>query len=333
VDPVQFETGIDAALLAGATRLRLVACGTSYHAALMGRHFLEHWARIPTEAVIASELRERPLLDEPGLTYIGVSQSGETLDTLEALRHVHKQGFPILAVTNVQGSSLTRLADETILTRVGPEVGVAATKTLLGQVTTLAILALELAQARKTLDEPTLERLAHELRRLPRVLEETLGREQELGVMARQLAQAEDLFFLGRGVHVATAYEAALKFKEITYNHAEGFGSAELKHGPFALLSPETPCVFFVPAGEGRQKVLGNMVEVAARNAKVYAIVQGETADLEGIVDGYVKVAGGDVVGPLAMSLAGQLLAYHAAVGLDRSVDMPRNLAKSVTVE
>jgi glutamine---fructose-6-phosphate transaminase (isomerizing) len=333
LDPVAFETGCDPALLASVKRIRLVACGTSYHAALMGRHFLEQWARIPCEAVIASELRERPLLDEDGVLYIGVSQSGETLDTMEALRFVQKEGYPILAVTNVQGSSVTRLADQTILTRVGPEVGVAATKTLLGQVATLAVLALQLAQMRKTLDGAKLEQLAHDLSRLSRVLEETLQKEKELAEMAALLAEAKDLFFLGRGVHVATAYEAALKFKEITYHHAEGFGSAELKHGPFALLSATTPCVFFVPAGEGRAKVLSNMIEVAARGSKVYAVVQGETLDLEGIADGFVRVPGGDEVGPLAMSLAGQLLSYHAAVGLERSVDMPRNLAKSVTVE
>lgn len=333
LDPVHVESGIFPGFLAGVKRIRLVACGTSYHAALMGRHYLENWARIPCEVTIASELRERPLLHEDGLLYIGVSQSGETLDTMEALRFVKKEGYPILAVSNVQGSSITRLADHTMLTRVGPEVGVAATKTLLGQVASLAVLALEIAQTRETLDGATIERLAHDLARLPRVLEETLGREEELAALGQVLARSQDLFFLGRGVHVATAYEAALKFKEITYRHAEGFGSAELKHGPFALLSAETPCVFFVPAGDGRAKVISNMIEVAARGAPVYALVQGETVDLEGIVDGMTRVPGGDVVGPAALSLAGQMLAYHAAVRLECSIDMPRNLAKSVTVE
>ena len=294
----------------------------------------EHWAQIPCEAVIASDLRERPVLDEPGMLYIGVSQSGETLDTLEALRHVAAQGYPILAVTNVQGSSLQRMADETILTRVGPEVGVAATKTLLGQVASMAVLALQLAQQRKTLGPTELDRLSHEVSRLPRVLAEVLEREAEFKAIGAKLATASDLFFLGRGVHVATAYEAALKFKEITYRHAEGFGSAELKHGPFALLSTATPCVFFVPSeGPDRAKVVSNMVEVAARGAPVYALVAGVDLDVEGIADVIAHVPSADSVSCLSMSLAGQLIAYHAAAGLGLSVDMPRNLAKSVTVE
>ncbi|HET6399480.1 MAG TPA: glutamine--fructose-6-phosphate transaminase (isomerizing) [Candidatus Thermoplasmatota archaeon] len=333
-DPLRFDAGVTPALLASVRRIRLVACGTSYHAALMARHYLEHWARIPTEAIIASDLRERPVLDEPGMLYIGVSQSGETLDTLEALRHVAAEGYPVLAVTNVQGSSLQRMADETVLTRVGPEVGVAATKTLLGQVATLAVLALQIAQERQTLDPTTLDRLGHELSRLPRVLSEVLEKEEELKALGQKLAKSRDLFFLGRGVHVATAYEAALKFKEITYRHAEGFGSAELKHGPFALLSEETPCVFFVPEDhKERSKVVSNMVEVAARGAPVYAISLGPSADIQGIADTVVELKGGSAKAALVFSLAGQVLSYYAASALGANIDMPRNLAKSVTVE
>ncbi|MHB8632541.1 MAG: glutamine--fructose-6-phosphate transaminase (isomerizing) [Thermoplasmatota archaeon] len=333
-DPVRIETGVPPTFFAKVSRVRIVGCGTSYHAALMGRHFFEDWAGLPCEALVASDLRERSAASEPGTLFVAVSQSGETLDTLEAVKPIVARGLPVLAITNVEGSTLSRLANHTILTRVGPEVGVAATKTLLGQVATLALTALAVGQQRRHIDGRRLEASARDLQRLPRVAEEATQAEPALRRMGERLAKSSDLFFLGHGLHVATALEAALKFKEISYLHAEGFGAAELKHGPFALLSASTPCIFFVPAGPGRARVISSMIEVAARGAPTFAIAQESGTDLEGIADEVVVVPGESAVSAaISFALAGQLVAYHAAAALDRSIDMPRNLAKSVTVE
>ncbi len=330
-DPLRIETGAGA-LLKGVKRIRIVGSGTSHHAAMMGVHFFEQWAGIPSQAILASELRDRLLPTEPGLLTIAVSQSGETFDTLEAIRHVESQGVPVLAITNHQGSTLQRMADGTVLTRVGPEVGVAATKTLLGQIATLALLALETGLQTRHLPPSRLAALAAELERMPRTMEAVLLKEPELRELARKLAGAKSLFFLGRGIHVATALEAALKFKEITYLHAEGFGAGELKHGTFALLDDKTPCVFFVPA-HGATKALTTVFEVSARGAPCHVILQDAAGDLEGPAETIVRLPVTDVLlASMPMSLAGQLLAYHAAAGLGRPVDRPRNLAKSVTV-
>ncbi len=332
-DAQEARTGIARDFLDKAKRIRLVACGTSYNASQMGRAFLETWAGIPAEAVVASELRDRPLTAGE-LFYIGVSQSGETLDTLEALRRVQPRGDPILGISNVQGSSLQRLADETILTRVGPEVGVAATKTLLGQSMTLAVLALELALQRNTLSADAASELMSQLARMPRTVEEILGNEESYRQLGLELSRAKSLFFLGRGIHVATACEAALKFKEITYLHAEGFGAAELKHGPFALLDRNTPCIFFLPTGEMYDRTISAVFEVKARGAPVHVFTQGPREDLDGIADTVLPIPATDpLLAAIPFSVAGQLLSYHAALALGREIDRPRNLAKSVTVE
>ncbi|HJQ93519.1 MAG TPA: glutamine--fructose-6-phosphate transaminase (isomerizing) [Candidatus Thermoplasmatota archaeon] len=333
LEPLTIETGVRP-ILEGVRRVRLLACGTSYHASLMGAYFIEQWAGIPAEAIVASEVRDRLLPVDDGTLYIGVSQSGETHDTLDALRHVRGQGFPILAITNVQGSTLQRMADATMLIRVGPEVGVAATKTLLGQACTLAILALRLAQQTRSLPPIRIAALARELEHLPRTLSQVLRLEPQLKVLGERLAKHRSLFFLGRGIHVATALEAALKFKEITYAHAEGFGAAELKHGPFALLDAETPCVFFLAPGPAYARTLSSIFEVQARGAPCHVLVSGEVTDLEGSIASVTRLPTGDpMLAALTFSLAGQLIAYHAAAVLGRSIDMPRNLAKSVTVE
>ncbi|MFA5945131.1 MAG: glutamine--fructose-6-phosphate transaminase (isomerizing), partial [Candidatus Thermoplasmatota archaeon] len=333
LEPLTIETGVSP-ILAGVKRVRLVACGTSYHASLMGAHFIEQWAGIPAEALVASEVRDRLLPVDDGTLYIGVSQSGETHDTLDALRHVRGQGFPILAVTNVQGSTLQRMADATMLIRVGPEVGVAATKTLLGQACTLAILALRLAQQTRALPPLRISALARELEHLPRTLSQILHLEPQLKALGQRLAKHRSLFFLGRGIHVATALEAALKFKEITYAHAEGFGAAELKHGPFALLDAETPCVFFLAPGPAYAKTLSSIFEVQARGAPCHVIALGPVTELEGSIASVTSLPVCDSqLAALPFSLVGQLISYYAASTLGRSIDMPRNLAKSVTVE
>lgn len=333
LEPLNIETGVSA-ILKDVRRIRLVAAGTSLHASMMGAHFVEQWAGIPAEAMLASELRDRLLPVDDGTLYIGVSQSGETHDTLDALRHVRAQGFPVLAVTNVQGSTLQRIADGSMLIRVGPEVGVAATKTLLGQACTLAILALRLAQQTRSMPPTRIAALARELEHLPRTLSQVLRMEAQLKALGETLSRHRSLFFLGRGVHLATALEAALKFKEITYLHAEGFGAAELKHGPFALLDSDTPCIFFLARGAAYARTLSSIFEVQARGAPCHVIAQGDTPELEGSIASLTVLPTGDPsLAALPFSLAGQLVAYHAAAKLGRSIDMPRNLAKSVTVE
>jgi glucosamine--fructose-6-phosphate aminotransferase (isomerizing) len=333
LEPLTIETGVRP-ILEGVKRIRLVACGTSYHASLMGAHLIEQWAGLPTEALIASEVRDRFLPVDDGTLYIGVSQSGETHDTLDALRHVRGQGFPILAITNVQGSTLQRMADATMLIRVGPEVGVAATKTLLGQACTLAILALRLAQQTRSMPSMRIAALARELEHLPRTLAQVLRLEPQFKALGERLSKHRSLFFLGRGIHVATALEAALKFKEITYQHAEGFGAAELKHGPFALLDTDTPCVFFLSPGPAYGRTLSSIFEVQARGAPCHVIAQGQVPELEGSIASVTNLPTGDpLLAALPFSLAGQPIAYHAASALGRAIDMPRNLAKSVTVE
>ncbi|MFO1535984.1 MAG: glutamine--fructose-6-phosphate transaminase (isomerizing) [Thermoplasmatota archaeon] len=337
LDPLRIDLDLAPGLLARVRRVRLVGCGTSLHAALLGRHFIEAWAGIPAEAVPASEVRDRPILDTEGTLYVGVSQSGETYDTLEAMRHIQGAGLPVLAITNVQGSSLQRMADDTLLLRVGPEVGVAATKTFLGQAATLAMLALALALRTRQLPQHRLLEIARELDRLPRTLEGVLGRDGDLKALARRLTDGNagpSLFFLGRGVHVATALEAALKFKEITYRHAEGFGAADLKHGPFALLDERTPCLFFESSGSAKGPLWSSVVEVQARGAPCHVIAQSVPDELVGAMDSVLQVpATEQSLAALSFSLAGQLLAYHAAAALGRPIDRPRNLVKSVTVE
>ncbi len=332
--PLHIDTGLDATMLDSIRRVRLVACGTSHHAALMGQHFLEAWAGIPTEVHVASDVRERPFLDEDGILYIGISQSGETLDTLEALRFATRRGYPLVAITNVQGSSLYRLADQAMLTRVGPEIGVAATKTLIGQVTCLALLALQWGQRNHHLPLERLRDVVAHLEHLPRVAEAVLESDEAWQAIGHDLARQRDLFFLGRGIHVATALEAALKFKEITYLHAEGFGAAELKHGPFALLAPETPCLFFLTKGDRR--TVGNILEVQARGAPCYLVAQPSEVlqDLAGSVEAVQTVPDThELLATIPFAIAGQLISYHAAAALGRDIDKPRNLAKSVTVE
>ncbi|HUR62107.1 MAG TPA: glutamine--fructose-6-phosphate transaminase (isomerizing) [Candidatus Thermoplasmatota archaeon] len=334
LEPLSVDLDIDPQLLGRVRRIRLVGCGTSLHAAIMGRHFIESWAGIAAEAIPASEIKDRPILDAEGTLYVGVSQSGETYDTLEAMRHIQGAGLPVLAITNVQGSSLHRMADDTILLRVGPEVGVAATKTFLGQAAVLALLALGLALRTRQLPQHRLLEIARELDHLPRVLDGVLGKDKDIKELAGRLTGGHSLFFLGRGVHVATALEAALKFKEITYRHAEGFGAADLKHGPFALLDERTPCIFFESTGSAKGPIWSSVVEVQARGAPSHVIAQGVPDELLGAMDSVFQAPATEPsLAALSFSLAGQLLAYHAAALLGRPIDRPRNLAKSVTVE
>lgn len=333
-DPLTIDCGFPLAAWGKAQRVKLVGCGTSYHAALLGAWFLETWAGIPAQAFVASDLRDRPAIEEAGTLYVGISQSGETLDTLEALRGQIQLGHPVLAITNVQGSSLERIASGASYTRVGPEVGVAATKTFVGQVTLLATWALQWGLQNGHLQHHEASVLAEQLDRMPRTIDAILEREREFEDLGQRLAGHQDIFFLGHAGQLATALEAALKFKEITYLHAEGFGAAELKHGPFALLDEQTPCVFFLPQSPAYGRTLNSIQEVKARGAPVHVITQGPEADLEGLADTTLTIpATHELLGSIPFAIAGQLIAYHAAASLGREIDRPRNLAKSVTVE
>jgi glucosamine--fructose-6-phosphate aminotransferase (isomerizing) len=317
----------------GFTSVKLVACGTSYHAALIGKYILEEIARIPTSAELASEYRyahgptERPLV-------ILISQSGETADTLGAAREAKRRGCRTLAICNVVGSTLTREADRTIYTRAGPEIGVAATKTFLTQVVATYLIALRIGLDRGTLGYEEADRLKDELRLLPRAVQAVLDRAADIAALADKYGDAKDMFYIGRHVNYPVAMEGALKIKEISYLHAEAYAAGELKHGPLALLSPSTPVVAIAVRDHTYDKMRSNIGEVDARGAPVLAICSDGDKELPKIVDDVVTVPPmSGVFNPIPVTVALQLFAYHVAKKRGCPIDKPRNLAKSVTVE
>ncbi len=326
---------IPESLLADARRIVLVGCGSSLQAARVGGHLFEAWARLPTHSINASEVASRPVLEPTDTLFILMSQSGETRDILLALERLRASGHPLLAVTNVRGSTLERTVPSMML-RVGPEVAVAATKSYAAQIACLAALALRTGVLQGSLIPHEAKAVRDELERLPRYAEAVLLQESAMQPLAQSLGRAHDAFILGRGVHAATAAEAALKLKEIAYVHAEAFDAAELKHGPQALLSSETPCLFFLGDDEDAAKTLHNLMEVRARGAPVHVIRTAGPSleDLDGVCETVTVLEA--PAGPLAAvvhGLASQLVAYHAALGLGREIDRPRHLAKSVTVD
>ena len=315
-------------------RVCIVACGSSYHAALVAKYAVEHWARLPTEVDIASEFRYRdPVLDERTLV-IGVSQSGETIDTLQALREARQWGARVLMISNVVDSSMAREADGVLYTRAGPEVGVAATKTHLAQLAALEVLALYLAQLRRAMSPADARLLFADLLSLPDVVGEVLGREDEVARVARRFRETRDFFFLGRHVGFPVALEGALKLKEISYLRAEGYPAGELKHGPIALIEPGTVVVGVATRTPLWEKMMSNVAEVKSRGATVVLVAN----------DGHDKAAAqADEVlwvpethplfAPIVDVVPLQLFAYHVAREHGLDVDRPRNLAKTVTVE
>ncbi len=315
-------------------RVVIVACGSSFHAGLVAKYAIERWARLPVDVDIASEFRYRdPVLDARTLA-IGVSQSGETLDTLQALREAKRRGARVLAVSNVVDSSLTREADGVLYTRSGPEIGVAATKTHVAQVVALELLALTLAQLRQTMTRRDLGAVLDELHGLPAAVEEALGRRKEVDGVAAHLGAARDFYFLGRHVGYPIALEGALKLKELSYLRAEGYPAGELKHGPIALIEPGAVVVAVASTGELTEKVRSNVAEVASRGATVVLVARDgdtETARLGDHVLWVPEVA--PLLSPVVTVVPLQLLAYRLARGRGLDVDRPRNLAKTVTVE
>jgi glucosamine--fructose-6-phosphate aminotransferase (isomerizing) len=314
-------------------RIVILACGTSWHAGLVGRYALEELAAIPTEVEYASEYRYRPRLASPGTLTVVISQSGETADTLEAMRVARAAGSKIIGIVNVVGSTIAREADGGIYIHAGPEIGVASTKAFTSQIAALLLLALHLGR-RRGLSLQVGQEMVYELAQLPDLVDRVLELEPVTEMLARDYAGAANFLYLGRGVNFPVALEGALKLKEISYIHAEGYPAAEMKHGPIALIDENMPVVFVAPNDHVYQKVLSNMQEVKARGGRIIALTTEGNGDLGDLVDHQLKVPKTQpLLSPIVTSIPLQLLAYHIAVLRGCDVDRPRNLAKSVTVE
>ena len=328
------ELRLSAEELGSVDKVFMVACGSSYHAGLVAKYAVEHWTRLPTEVDIASEFRYRdPVLDEHTLA-VCISQSGETADTLEAVREAKRWGARTLVVTNVVGSSMAREADGVVYTRAGPEIGVASTKCHLAQLVALEVLALSLAQRRRSLPPEAIDRLIDRLYALPDLIEEVLGRTGQIEKVADAVIGARDFFFLGRHVGFPVALEGALKLKEISYLRAEGYPAGELKHGPIALIEPGTIVVGVATAGPMAEKMLSNVAEVRTRGATVVLVAEDGDEDTAACADHVLWVPPTEpLLAPVVNVVPLQLLAYALARRLGHDVDRPRNLAKTVTVE
>jgi glucosamine--fructose-6-phosphate aminotransferase (isomerizing) len=312
----------------------VVACGTSYHAAMVAKYAIEHWTRIPVEIELASEFRYRdPVLDRDTLV-IAVSQSGETIDTLEAARYAKEQHAKLLSVVNVVGSSIARASDAVLYTHAGPEIAVASTKAFETQMVALKLVALYLAQVRSTLYPGEIADLVREMGRLPMLIERTLGLREAVRAVAREIAEARDVLFLGRHVGYPVALEGALKLKEISYVHAEGYAAGELKHGPIALVEEGVPVIAVATQSHVYPKVLSNILEVKARGARVIAVATEGDTEVGRHADHVLEVPKAhQLFTPELVAVPLQMLAYEIAVLRGTDVDQPRNLAKSVTVE
>jgi glucosamine--fructose-6-phosphate aminotransferase (isomerizing) len=321
--------------LSAINRITIVACGTSYYAGMVAKYWLEQFARLPVDIDVASEFRYRDPVLEPGGLALFISQSGETADTLAALRHCKANGQTIAVVVNVPTSSMAREADLLLPTHAGPEIGVASTKAFTCQLAVLAALAAHMAVKRGRMSREEEAEVVRHLLEAPAMLNAALGYDDEIAAMAHLIAPARDVLYLGRGPDYPLALEGALKLKEISYIHAEGYASGEMKHGPIALIDEGVPVIVLAPSGPLFEKTVSNMQEVSARGGKVVLI-----SDWEGIAD-----AGEDcmaviempkvhpLIAPLVYAVPVQLLAYHVALVKGTDVDQPRNLAKSVTVE
>ena len=315
-------------------RVVIVAAGTASYAGLVGETLLERLARVPAEVEVASEFRYRePVLDERTLV-VAVSQSGETIDTLQAVREAKRAGARTLGVLNVKGSSIHREVDDVLSIHAGPEIGVASTKAYTAMLAAFVLLAVRFGRARGTLDADRARDLTDALRAAPDAVTRALGRRDEVRAVAAELAGARSVLYLGRGVNVASAYEGALKLKEISYLHAEAYPTGEMKHGPIALIDAATPVVALAPQGPLHAKTISNLQEVRARDGRVIAIASEGDEEIVAHADRVLRVpVVPDLLSPLVVAVPMQLLAYEVAVHLGRDVDQPRNLAKSVTVE
>jgi glucosamine--fructose-6-phosphate aminotransferase (isomerizing) len=329
------EGALDEAILADVKRIVIVACGTSYHAGLIGRYAIEEWVRLPVEMDIASEYRYRNPVVGPGDLVIGISQSGETADTLAAMRLARQRGATVLAITNVMGSQATRDADGVLFTRAGLEIGVAATKTFLCQVAVAYLLGLRLAELRGTLEPARLAALVSEMKRLPHCIDEVLaGVGEQVTRIAEDYWQSEFFLYIGRHVGLPVALEGALKLKEISYIATDAYAAGEMKHGPIALLDDSTPVVCVATDSPVLEKLESNMQEVRARGARVIAVATEGNERIREHADAVITLPAIDwMLQPILAVIPLQLLAYEIARRRGLNVDQPRNLAKTVTVE
>lgn len=315
-------------------RITLVACGTAWHSCLVGKFFLEELARIPVEVDYGSEFRYRRSPLTPDTLVLAVSQSGETADTLAALEGGKAGGAKTLAICNVIDASIPRKADMTIYTHAGPEMSVASTKAFTTQVTALYLLAVHLGRQRGMLDQATSRKLIEDLVNLPNQVREVLAKEKTIEKIAKKYGHASDFLYLGRGVNYPIALEGALKLKEISYIHAEGYPAGEMKHGPIALIDEQMPVVVLLPKDPVYTKTLSNMKEVEARGGRIIVVTDAPSPELEEIAWEVIQVpTTNHLLMPILVTIPLQLLAYHIAVYRGTDVDQPRNLAKSVTVE
>ena len=328
---VELDLGLPAAYLQSFEELQIVACGTSYHAGLLAKELLETYAGIRTSVHVASEYAFDGGRDPWRTLVVAITQSGETADTLAALRRADRAGARTLAVTNTLGSTVTRDADDTIFIRAGPEIGVAATKTFVSQVATMTLLVVALGRRRGTMTTSEATTLLEAVRALPGAVQQVLDTEPVIEETAREYADSEAFFYIGRDAGYPVAVESALKLKEISYDHAEGFPAGELKHGPLALVTPETPVIALLTDGTAPQKTLNNVKEVKSRSAPVIGVTS--DPELTSHVDTAFEIPDCGPLEPVAANVALQLFAYHIANVKDRAIDKPRNLAKSVTVE
>jgi glutamine---fructose-6-phosphate transaminase (isomerizing) len=327
--------GLEPALdkLLQAHRLLITACGTSWHAALVGKHMFEQLARIPVEVDYASEFRYRnPIVHSDDVLFV-ISQSGETADTLAALREAKKKSATVFGIVNVVGSSIARETDAGVYIHAGPEIGVASTKAFTSQLAVLSLIALFIGRHRGLLDEQA-KQLIDDLAAIPAKIQRVLDRAEEIKKIAYEFKDAKNFLYLGRGSNFPTALEGALKLKEISYIHAEGYPAAEMKHGPIALIDKDMPVVFIVPKDPIYEKITSNMQEVKARKGRIIAVANEDDEEIEKIAEFVIRVPRTyGYFGPIVNVIPLQLLAYYVAVARGCNVDQPRNLAKSVTVE
>lgn len=317
-----------------AERFIIVACGTSWHAGLIGKQLIEQWANIPVEVEYASEFRYRNPVISPDDVVIAISQSGETADTLAAFQLAKENKAMCFGIVNVVGSSIARASDTGIYIHVGPEIGVASTKAFTGQVTVLTLFALALGHERGTISKEEYESTIEELGNIPEKIKSVLAKDEEIKDIARSLTYAENALYMGRGFNYPVALEGALKLKEISYIHAEGYPAAEMKHGPIALIDENMPMVFVATHHQLYKKIISNIEEVKARNGRIIAIVTEGDETVKEIAEATIEVPSTLAsLAPLLSAIPLQLIAYHVAVEKGLNVDQPRNLAKSVTVE
>ena len=317
-----------------ARRFIIVACGTSWHAALIGKHLIESFCRIPVEVEYASEFRYRDPVIYPDDVVIAISQSGETADTLAAVELAKSRGAFIYGICNAIGSSIPRATDTGSYIHVGPEIGVASTKAFTGQVTVLTMLALTLAKEKQSISEELFLSIVKELNHIPGKMKEVLKMNDKIAELSKMFTYAHNFIYLGRGYSYPVALEGALKLKEISYIHAEGYPAAEMKHGPIALVDAEMPVVVIATHNGMYEKVLSNIQEIKARKGRVIALVTEGDEVISRVADDYIELPKTiECLDPLVATVPLQLLAYHIAVCKGKDVDQPRNLAKSVTVE